>query len=262
MTKVNIIIPYKLQGNGEELQLALRSIDANCKFDHRIILVGDCPQWIDKEKIIHLNPFIPKYTENSNAWNVIEKYKFALNHIFEFFPEDDDVLISYDDIIFLNPIEKKTLEMRVANAKLPDSYDFKTDASEAWKRVFVNTMNALKRNKLPELDFETHLPRLLSAKKMAEMFQHFGFKKRPYCVFTLYFNWVESKKKTIILSNVPDQTIKAGIYKAGDFDKYSEILNQYTFLNWSASFWSQELEQKIISLFPEPSQCEKRGSDV
>jgi hypothetical protein len=257
MSKVNIIIPYRLQGNGEELQLALRSINANCIFEYRIILIGDCPPWIDKEKIIHLDPFIPNHDETPNAWNVIEKYKFAINHILEFFPEDDDVLITYDDIIFLNPIEKKEFETRVAIAKLPDSDDFQSNGSEVWKHILRNTIKALKRNNLPELNFETHLPRLISAKKMAEMFQHFGFKKRPYCVFTLYFNWVKTKKKTIILSDVPDQKIKVEIYRIGEFEKYGEILNQYTFLNWSQKFWSQELEQKIISLFPKPSLFEK-----
>jgi len=53
MKKVSIFIPYKKQGDGEELRFVLRSIEKNCKFDYEILLVGDCPEWIEKEMVTH-----------------------------------------------------------------------------------------------------------------------------------------------------------------------------------------------------------------
>ena len=73
---------------------------------------------------------------------------------------------------------------------------------------------------------------------------------------TLYFNWLQSKQKPIVLSAIPDQKVKAGIYFDGDFEKYSPVLEAYTFLNWSEKFWSNELEYKLFTLFGEPSAFE------
>jgi hypothetical protein len=97
---------------------------------------------------------------------------------------------------------------------------------------------------------------MFDAKKMSELLTHFGFKKRPYMFSTLYFNWIKINGKPIILSEISDQKLKAGIYFDGDFEKYSPILEDYTYLNWSEKFWSQELENVLLEKFPKPSVFE------
>ena len=252
MKKVSIFIPYKKQGDGEELRFVLRSIEKNCKFDYEILLVGDCPDWIEKEMVTHINPHIPATAEFPKAWNVIEKLKFVLeNH------NIDKLLLVYDDTIFLKGVDYKDINKVIALAQLPTSAaELDGTSSEKWKEIMQNTIKALKRNKLPMLNFETHLPRLFDAKKLSELLAHFGFKKRPYMFSTLYFNWVKPNGKPVILAELPDQKLKAGIYFDGDFEKYSPVLEDYTFLNWAEKQWSQELENVLFGLFPEPSVFE------
>jgi len=116
-----------------------------------------------------------------------------------------------------------------------------------------DSIAALKRNNLPMLNFETHLPRLFDAKKLIELISFFGFKKRPYMFSTLYYNYVKTKEKPIILSDIADQKIKAGIYFPGDFEKYTPVLADYVYLNWGENYWSPELENTLLAMFLEPS---------
>lgn len=250
MKKVIIFLPYKQVGNGEELKLALRSIAKNCNFDYDLALVGDCPDWVNKESLIHLQTEIPVAKEFPKAWNVIEKFK----HILGKMETEESMLLTYDDIVFLKPVTEKEIGNIIAVAKLPeDGSKINSIASDTWEKIMQNTIAALKRNKLPMLNFETHLPRLFNVKKIKELIALFGFEKRPYAIPTLYFNWVKSNKKKYILSDIPDQKIKAGIHFPGDFEKYADILEEYMYLNWGETNWNQDLEDKLLFLFPDKS---------
>jgi len=253
MKKASIFIPYKKQGEGEELKLALRSIAKNCNFEYEIIIVGDCPDWLNTDEAIHFNPHISAAGEFPKAWNIIGKLKSLLEG-----HDMDKMVLTYDDVIFLNPVTYKNISKTIALAPLPaTANELNGTASDVWKQIMQNTIKALKRNNLPSLNFETHLPRLFDAKKLSEMMSFFGFQKRPYCFPTLYFNWLKSKETPIVLSEIPDQKIKAGIYFPGDFEKYVPVLKQYFYLNWSEQYWSPELEYELLKLFPEPSIFEK-----
>jgi len=252
--KVNIFIPYKLQGNGQELRLALRSIEQNCKFYYDVIISGDCPEWIDKQKIIHVNPKFQPTADYPKAWNVINKVRHFIME-----SGRENLLLTYDDIIFLTPVTYSQIQKTIATARLPKSaMQLDGTSSNTWKQIMQYTIDALERNHLPNLNYETHLPRLFNAAKLKETFEHFRFQKRPYMYPTLYFNWIKQVSKPIILSEIPDQKIKAGIYFAGDFEKYSPVLDKYMYLNWSEKFWSPELENCLLAMFPTPSNFEKQ----
>ena len=251
--KVSIFIPYNQTDNGEKLRLALRSIEKNCKFDYEVILVGDCPDWVNKETLVHINPKIPAAAEYQKAWNGINKLKFLLENY-----EMSELLMTYDDIIFLKEVKYKDISKPIALAQLPDSVRQLTGTSSAkWREVLQYTIDALKRNNLPSLNFETHLPRLFNAEKLREMISLFGFQKRPYLFPTLYFNWLNPKQKPVVLAEIPNQKIKAGIYYPSDFEKYLPVLEEYTYLNWSEEFWAPKLENVLLGLFPEQSKYEK-----
>jgi hypothetical protein len=254
MEKVSIFIPYKKTADDLELKFALRSIEQNCKFNYQILLVGDIPKWVNRDAIICLEPEIKRVEPYPKAWNVIEKLKHVLKNI-----DTSEMLLSYDDIVFLSPIEYEDIAKIVALKKLPTSENFKTDASKAWKEIMIFTMQALKRNNLPMLNYETHLPRLFDVQKLKEIIALFGFEKRPYLFSTLYFNWIKPKKKDItVLADNPDQKIKASVYFAGDWENVCDSLENYLFLNWSEQNRTPELCKKLQELFPTPSIFEER----
>ena len=253
---IDIIIPYKLtEDNGTELKYALRSIEKNCKFPHRVVIVGECPDWVDNEKVLHVPIAIDPRDENPKAWNVIEKMKYIVKNIRD--DISDTFIMTYDDIVFSREITMGVLVQPLAAAKMPDSFDFKTDASDAWKTVFINTMKALLRNKMPMYNYETHCPRVFDKQILADVFERFGFEKRPYCFPSLYFNSYEVQPMLLNEENY----IKAAINSEESFENLKDSVEKYYFTNWTEKMWTEKLEAVLESIFPQPSKFELKTTE-
>jgi len=247
--RVTIVIPFKNTGNTDELLITLRSIEKNAKFNYQIVIIGDAPEWLNKESITVINPDIVPAEVNPKAFNVINKMRFATeNDII-----DNEILMTYDDIVFLNPVKKSDISEAVALGMIPEDPNHPWNGSAAWVNVMNNTIAALKRNKMSMYNYETHLPRLFAKDKLAQLFAKFGFKKRAYMIPTLYFN--EYAKKMRRLDKTPKNT-KIGLYADGDFEKRTEDFKTHLFLNWSENQWTPELKEYLFSIFPEKSRFE------
>lgn len=253
---VTILIPFKNVGDPEELRITLRSIEKNAHFDHKVVIIGECPPFInlekiDKEKmdIILINP--ERAPENPKAWDVIEKIRFA--------SESDQmnnlILMTYDDVVFINPVKMRDIAELIALRPLPEELDFPTNGSAAWKRVINNTQLALKRNEMPYFDFETHLPRLFNKKKLQELFEKYGFKKRPYCIPTLYFNENLGKRKLRVLSEDPGN-IKIAISTETEFLNHIDEFKTHKWFNYGEKAWGSKLKEFLFGLFPEAGSFE------
>jgi len=246
---ISIVIPYKNIGDEDELRLVLRSIEKNAKFNYDVVILGDAPEWINQVQVKVFNVgFIPSPV-NPKAFNVIDKIRDACQNKLI----DKEMLLMYDDIIFLNPVEKSDIEEIVANGLIPQDPKHPWTASPAWVNVMLNTLAALKRNKMSTYNFETHLPRLFDKEKLAVLFDKFGFKKRAYCFPTLYYN--EYHKEVRCLDTDPKNT-KVGLYFNDDFTNKIADFNTHLFLNWSQNQWTEELKDKLFEMFSEKSQFE------
>ena len=87
------------------------------------------------------------------------------------------------------------------------------------------------------------------------MIAFFGFKKRPYNIATLYYNWLKLTPEYVI-SEMQGQPLKAGIYYPGDFEAHADCLDQYYYLNWSEEYWTKELHDLLFLLFDTTSMFE------
>lgn len=254
---VTILIPFKNVGDPDELRITLRSIGKNARFDHKVVIIGDCPPFLDPAKldkeILDVIVFEPERApENPKAWDIIEKMKHAT--------ESDQVskliLMSYDDVVFINPVSMKDIAEVIALRPLPTDLDFQTNGSTAWKRVFNNTQLAIKRNGFETAyDFETHLPRLFQKEKLKELFEKYGFQKRPYCFPTLYFNEYLGKKKLRVLSEDPGN-IKIALSTPDEHLQYTEQLKTHKYLNYGEKAWCPELKEFLFTMFPDPGKFE------
>lgn len=248
--RVTIVIPYKKLEDSEELKYVLRSIDRHAKFRFQLCIVGDLPDWVNPNKILHLNPVISQRDVNPKAFNVIDKLKYVAHHD----EVDERILLMYDDIVFLRDIRLDDIKELIALQELPSSEDFKTDASTVWKMIIINTMRALQRNNLPYNNYETHLPRLFEKERMQNVFKLFGFTKRAYCFPTIYYNYYYSVPDRFLNSNPGD--IKAGIYFQKDLDNLQTLIGNNKWLNWGEKFWVQELKEILRETFPEKGKYE------
>jgi len=247
--RISIVIPYKNIGDDDELRLVLRSIEKNAKFNYQVVILGEPLEWINPENVVVLNEHVATAAVNPKAFNVIDKMRNACQNKLI----DNLMLMTYDDIIFLNPVTKEDITEVVANGLIPEDPKHPWTASAVWVGIMLDTLAALKRNKMSTYNCETHLPRLFDKEKLAALFEKFGFKKRAYCFPTLYYNEYFTEMRC--LDTEPKNT-KVGLYFNDDYANKVADFDTHLFLNWSQNQWTEELKEKLFELFPEKSQFE------
>lgn len=259
LKKITILIPFLMSvgaeaNNALELRQTLRSIEKNAKFDHQVVIVGDqLPEWLNENEVVFIQETLPRRADFSCAWNVIEKIKIALQS-----PQvSEHVLFCYDDTVFASPVSVADLFTVVALTDIKKQDIAAINASDVWKTILRFTFAALNRNKMTTYNFETHIPRLFDKSKLAALIEKFGFEKRPYMFSTLYFNeYHTAKQKPFMLLDNPNQRIKAGVYSDTDFEAVRATIQDYKFLNWGEQYFSKDLEEWLLTAFPEPSKYE------
>jgi hypothetical protein len=252
MAAITIFIPFLANVQNEELRYTLRSIERNARFEYNIVIVApELPEWLNTKEITWIKstteraPFYPK------AWDSIMKWRLLL-HSKEV---SNDILLCYDDTVFLSPVARKDLHELVALTDIAKQNIELINASATWKEHLRTTFAALCRNNMKTFSYETHIPRLFKKNKVEELIEKFGFKKRPYLLPTLYFNEYFAHKTPLLLLETPNQKIKTGIYTDEDFAKV-DWENPARFLNWGELQWSPELEKKLSEIFPDTSKFE------
>lgn len=253
--KTQIFIPYLLTpDDGEELKIALRSIERNILFDVDVVIAGtSLPTWINKNSIIHINKEIEKKIPYNTFWDTIGK----LRNFTEKYIDSEQIIYTYDDIVFMQGVTLDDVKLLIALSYLPNRDDFQSDASANWKKVLINTMHKLKQCQLPYFNFETHLPIYMKTERLRRFFVKFGFNIEPYHLCSLYCNWVNDvdNKPVFIINRTPEQKMKYGIYTGNTICDYSDSVN-YRYMNWAASEWKPALREFLFRIFPEKSRFE------
>ena len=66
------------RNNNEELRYALRNLDAHCRFVRNVYICGECPDWVDKSAVIHIE--WPDRFHHAKDANIIDKLRHACEH--------------------------------------------------------------------------------------------------------------------------------------------------------------------------------------
>ena len=64
--------------NNDELRYALRNLDAHCKFIRDVYICGECPSWVDKSAVRHLQ--WPDRFSHAKDSNIIDKLRHACEY--------------------------------------------------------------------------------------------------------------------------------------------------------------------------------------
>ena len=255
---IDIVFPY-IEGEDQfcELKYAIRSIEKNFKEDFRIVLVGDCPQWIHPSSVLYIS-----HKRHTGVFSKVEdsvnKMKFIIDHT----QISDPFIYWYDDIYFLNPID---INFFKHNVFALESYKTKKENRD-YNFGFLqwNTFDALKEQ-YPDaeiLNYETHLPRLFFKDKMRTIINDYNPYENKLLLNTLYLH--EFSENTILLYK--NDTIKAGFYGENTNSSFGQnlskneiinILENKTFLNHDDGGLTPELKEIIIDKFNITSQCEQ-----
>lgn len=246
---IDVVIPYVTQTVvWDELKIAIRSMEKNFTFPFRIhLLAEELPAWASpKLKLIRCEQI--KGFENAKAFDAVSKIEKAIasriSHNF---------IYTYDDVVFLNPVSLADLEFRWSHKRLTNEANILTFTGGArWKNVMINTLKRLQANSLPDYNYETHLPRVFKKGFMGLTIEKFGFKRIPYAIPTIYFNFNYDGAQGIIGPDSPS----ANVNKPFTSEELSELLNEKQILSYNDSGLNDELKSYLLNLFSEKSSFE------
>ena len=184
-TPVDVVIPYVSSTIAwQELKYALRSMEMFFSFPFNVYIVADkLPEWAsDRLRLIQCDQI--KGFTNAKSFDAISKMDKILSSRVK-----KDFIYAYDDVIFCNAISYAEIGFRWSHPPLESEANIKSfSGSGNWKDMLIQTMRRLHINKLPDYNYETHLPRIFNKSKMRELFAQYGFRKIPYYIPTVYFN--------------------------------------------------------------------------
>jgi FkbM family methyltransferase len=257
--KIDVVIPYiASKGTFDELKYALRSIEQNLDADFRVVIIGDCPEWINRENVNYIPHIRDNVAVMTNCYDANNKMNKLLTNT----DISEDFIVTYDDIYFLKKTTIDDINKFYAIKNGGDS-----TASSTWKELLNNTFAQLKSKNLTQFNFETHLPRFINKKKMTEVYQLFRPIRHRLLHYTLYYNYFLADNFPVCISKENGQfpEIKAGFYGVDDDfsldskkspSELVEMLINYQFLNHDDAGLSDNLVKIIKKLFPNKSKFE------
>lgn len=268
---MDIVIPYQ-HGNKPKdrfgLRYMLRSLEKHLKCDFDVHIYGDKkPEWIKDVRFIEverhypnyllqLNSGIPSYENFIDVWNKLVK---ASDDSFL----GDNILWTYDDVILLKDLTEDDLTVTVGYNKETE-VSAKTRQKSKWGRTINSAVSLLLEKGYPVYNYETHLPRYFSRRRLRRVITLFPQVNRvPYAPSTVYYN-VYFDKPDINLDKYND--IKAGFYggygdRVDSFDSASielieEAVNGKTWVNFNNEPLREKLSEYIEKLLPDKSRFE------
>lgn len=247
---VSIVIPYvSSTAQWDELRMALRSIAANALFACRVFIVADkLPDWVSDE--VTLIPCEQVRGQMfAKSFDAVKKLKavIACDEVSE------DFIYTYDDTVFLK--KGQFSDQAIAVSEFPSAGRIEQwDGSAIWKEVVSNTVQRLALNNLTLFNYETHLPRVFNKARLNDVFNRFGFQKRPYLVSSIYFNDTLEHPDLLTTEN-PD--IKADIRSSLTPEQIENETANKAFLNYNDQGLTDALKAYLIGRFPDKCLYER-----
>ena len=199
MTEINVLY---IVGNGslygdKELRYSLRSLDKFGQNVGRLFITGECPDFIDKEKITFL-PELDIGCRSINHW-------WKVDQTFRKTDIGDRALLMYDDIFFCKPVDLSCYPWRW-RGMLPE-YPEKSQ----YRKMLFNTHEWLFKRSYPVFNYCMHQPCIYEKEKflsMAETFNDLKLSDIGMSVRSLYGNMFAEKDEfqedLKIRATVPD----------------------------------------------------------
>ncbi len=235
----DIVIPLG-QGskwNNNELLYCLRSIGKHGLNVGRIFIVGDFPAFLNYDAIHIEQPFVSGNPARNIALNLLEAVRDErLSETFAYF-NDDYILTKQVDISNLPTYYKEDLERT-----------YKQNVTE-YKRHVKVTLDSLKANGLPTLNYDTHYPCLFDKQKLRELIEGTNFNMAfGHILKSLYFN---------IYSTYAAQKTDCKQYQIKPLSAWVELANNTEIISICDTCINNDFKKFLSETFPEKSKWER-----
>lgn len=225
MKQIDIVYPLGSGStwNDAEIRYSLRAIQQNVSGVRNIVIVGRCPDFIDKTKVIHIPAGDPLGGINADG-NIALKVLKACS----------DNRVS-DDFLFINDDHIINRKMHAAEMPFFHKGDFASFGDDFWhnglhRQRLKRTFEILRERGHTTFHFDLHVPILINKQQFVKTVPAFDFKKDiGYTMKSIYANpvvpdsekvFVGSRKTKIFKHKTPEQL--QSIFKQSDYIAYND----------------------------------------
>lgn len=153
---IDVLYIYKHSpNNGEELRYSLRSLEKNVLDVHRVVISGDCPDFINKEKVIYIETEDIGAPMTNHWWKVLNAFERT---------NSDRFALMYDDIFFVKPTNLSNYPFYQKGALCDNK-----DGGEHYRQTLKNAELLLKRFFVSTYNHELHVPCIYEKEKFKEL---------------------------------------------------------------------------------------------
>ncbi len=258
---IPVIIPYlKSAAAGDELKMAIRSMEKNFNFPFTIIVVGDREEWF-ADKIVHIPHEPHVITEDCGCPNpsqVIDPQADVAHKLLTAITAlgiEDKFILTNDDIFVLEP---QTLSQIELLKRLPNSlYETGAEGS-TYKKNALRTAEFLKANGCPTYNFGTHTPMVFDAEDFTDMLANIPTTEKGYLLESLYFNGLHPNARPLIVNgSSAHDGVLGSVYKSQpNMDIIEQAFKSRWYFNCNTDGY-QAIKPLLLTAFPEPSSFEK-----
>ena len=254
--RTDIVIPYVFStAIWQELKYALRSIEKNANFVHKVFLVADkLPKWANPETITLIPVEQIQGIPFAKAFDQYRKLEAVINHP----GVSDDFVYAYDDQLWLKRVRTNKIKLNYCYKELRSLSDIIKSMPACggnWRTMLNNSIDLLIQKGKPSHNFETHLPRVFNKANLKELFSEYNLSEQsPTLVSTLYYNhFVPENKKLLIRDR---NTLKARIDQPYSLEHLRNLFMKYHFIDYNNSAITSDFKQTLSDFFPSGSLFE------
>jgi len=244
--KYLVVIPFFSGGaQGREIEYAVAGWRRHFKEPYLIVVVGDHHPVCDTgDDIVFIEcSRVPeqKYENYRPHIDFVKKFKAVHEH----FPDSKGFIFVADDVYAVNDFDFWDVACLKANTRsitYPDLYT-------PWNREKHKTINLLKKEGYPIVNFTTHLPVYFEWDKLEALWDKYDMEHNSYIIEDLYFNIYYPTRIPIML-HIDWDNFKCGVYRKSPRLNY--IDNAFKTKIWlqnSVDGWIPYLDKKLAEYY-------------
>lgn len=248
---IDIIYPNVAKfAQWEELKYSVRSLEKNLAgIQFRLWIVGDKPEWTN-DRLVH----IPIELSGKTARiDILLKHLEVINHQ----GIGEEYFWMNDDIYFVNKVTYADMCLPVAVNDLGSNIG-RYDRNTVWGRDNLRTIELLKKEKLPLLNYAAHIPHRFEKEKVKLLIARYNMLETPIVLEQIYYNyWFKNSMPywdTLDLRNNQGFCVNRQNPNWNMFEKQLQVKK---YLNNSEAGMNDEFKRRLMKLFPNPSKYEK-----
>ena len=248
----DIYYPYfEREATWHELRYSLRSIEKHFKFPFRVVIVGDLPDWVDPQFILHIPHERVEGISQNTLYDAITKQSLFNYH----FDTSLHFIRMYDDIYILKDVDI----VDIATVKAMYSWETIPIREGVWWSQLYATIDILKEKGYSPWNTETHLPELFNKEKLQWIINVYSALEKRLLLSTLYFNTfyplinplLFSKDFAIQFYNNIDNRF----YTSSEGDLFAKCQGK-TYLNHNNAGLNENLQNFLSKTFTQKSRFE------